>query len=147
MFGLAARTRFVRIETLARNAIVALPDAGATVPASRIINAKGPQTRRVRAPVSRLLHAASACAIPAGLSRDAGRYVCNYSYWRALEHAGPQAPRLVVFVHVPKARTAARPNSRKRGSGFAFEDLLGSGRSILLALAAALRHPAEEPAA
>jgi pyroglutamyl-peptidase len=141
MFGLAARAPFIRIETLARNAIVARPDAGAAVPTTRTIDARGPQSRRIRAPLSALVHAARSCGVPTDISRDAGRYVCNYAYWRGLEHAAAGGPSLVVFVHVPKVRTGSRPARMHRG-GFTSGDLDRAGRAIVLAVAAALRRPA-----
>ena len=49
---------------------------------------------------------AGAAGVGAGLSRDAGRYLCNFAYWHMLR-ALPEAQ--VVFVHVPM------PNSGKKG--------------------------------
>ncbi|NWG23747.1 MAG: hypothetical protein HXY30_04895, partial [Pseudorhodoplanes sp.] len=125
---------------LARNAIAARPDAGSSVPTARTIEAGGPHSRSIRAPLSPLLHAVRSCRLPADASRDAGRYVCNYAYWRGLEHAAAGGPSLVVFVHVPKVRTGARP-SRKRRGRFTAGDLDRAGRAIVLAVAAALRRP------
>ncbi len=102
MFGLAARTPHLRIETRARNALTTRwPDRdgrynthGVIVPA-RDAMAFGPHTRR-------LLRAAQACGVEAKLSRDAGSYLCNYLCWRALEAArAGNGPRLTAFVHVP----------------------------------------------
>ena len=45
------------------------------------------------------------------LSRDAGRYLCNYAYWRALEQVRGARP-LVQFVHIPPV--GARPRPRRR---------------------------------
>ena len=145
MFGLASRSAAIRIEMQARNALMARPDAGAVVPRSRQIDAGGPQVRPGRAPISRLLQAARACAIPADLSRDAGRYVCNYTYWRALESSGAGRPRLVVFVHVPPLRRAMRPAGKRRRGGPDSAALLASATAILMALAAALRRPVPRP--
>jgi pyroglutamyl-peptidase len=59
------------------------------------------------------LNAASACpparagrlaraGHPVALSRDAGRYVCNYAYYEALRAAAAAAPLIsALFVHVP----------------------------------------------
>ena len=107
MFGLAARTKFVRIETLAHNRRSALhPDQDGAVAHSRMIEPRAPSFRKGRAPLARLLAAAIATGIDARLSRDAGRYICNYVYWRALEAAAlPRGLEVVVFVHVPKLRS------------------------------------------
>jgi pyroglutamyl-peptidase len=42
-------------------------------------------------------------------SRNAGRYLCNAAYYRALA-----APMPVLFIHIPKARRAER---RRAGAG------------------------------
>lgn len=105
MFGLAARTPHLRIETRARNTLTTRwPDRdgrynthGAIVPGAEAM-AFGPQTRR-------LLRAALASGVEAKLSRDAGSYLCNYLCWRALEATtAGSGPRLAAFVHVPPVR-------------------------------------------
>ena len=104
MFGLAPRTRFMRIETRARNALALLPDAGGAKPRGRAIAAGEPHALTMPAPARRLLAAARAAGLPAALSRDAGRYLCNYLCWQAASAArkGPNlGPRIAAFVHVP----------------------------------------------
>lgn len=146
MFGLASRSPGIRIETLARNTVMARPDAGAAIPRSRVIDAGGPHAMRLRAPLTRLLSAARHAGMPVEASRDAGAYVCNYTFWRGLEHAAAGGPAIVVFVHVPKIRRNSRPLAAGR-SGFTADDLHRAGRALLLAVAAALRRPAAGPAA
>jgi pyroglutamyl-peptidase len=136
MFGLATRSRHVRIETQARNTLSAFPDAAGHVAASSTIES-GTRTRLpIRAPRAALLHAARSCRIPARLSRDAGRYLCNYLYWRGLEAAAP-APGVVVFIHIPNIRTRTARRRRSRRS-FAFADLVRTGEALLGAVIAAL---------
>ncbi len=127
MFGLAARTPHLRIETRARNTLTTRwPDRdgrynthGAIVPGADTM-AFGPHTRR-------LLRAALASGAAAKLSRDAGSYLCNYLCWRALEaaHAG-NGPRLAAFVHVP-------PMGRGKATA---AELARSGTALLLQMAA-----------
>ncbi len=50
-------------------------------------------------PWAAALDAIRATGAPARLSQDAGRYVCETAYWRALSAARP--PRLTAFLHVP----------------------------------------------
>ena len=50
-------------------------------------------------PWAAALDAIRATGAPTRLSRDAGRYVCETVYWRAL--SAPRRPRLVAFLHVP----------------------------------------------
>ena len=106
MFGLAARTRHLRIETQARNAVsMMFADAEGRKPAAQTLTANGCSSLRVRAPVMSLLRAACESGVPARLSRDAGRYLCNALLWRELEALAKNGgPRVVAFVHVPRLR-------------------------------------------
>jgi pyroglutamyl-peptidase len=134
MFGLAPRARTLRIETRARNTVSLLPDAGGIALRRLTIAAGGPAALAMPAPARRLLAAVRAAGVPATLSRDAGRYLCNYLCWRAAEAAGKKGgPRLAVFVHVPKiARTARRPGKRRK---LTLGDLTRAGAAVLVAVA------------
>jgi pyroglutamyl-peptidase len=141
MFGLAGRTRQLRIELRARNAVsVLFPDADGRRPQHGVIAPGEPSARQGSAPVARLAGALRGSALPPRLSRDAGRYVCNYAYWRALQHA-PHGRPLVQFVHVPAVRLAPQPRRRRRqrsrrGSP-ALAQLIRAGETLLIALVAA----------
>ena len=134
MFGLAPRARTLRIETRARNTVSLLPDAGGIALRRLTIAAGGPAALAMPAPARRLLAAVRAAGVPATLSRDAGRYLCNYLCWRAAEAAGKKGgPRLAAFVHVPKiARTARRPGKRRK---LTLGDLTRAGAAVLVAVA------------
>jgi pyroglutamyl-peptidase len=139
MFGLAARSRQVRIETQARNALSANPDAaGQTATTSTIT--RGPKERLpICAPRTALLEAARSCRIPARLSRDAGSYLCNYIYWRGLEAATqPTGPKVVVFIHIPNVRDVG--DGKPQSCRFTFADLLETGEALLAAVIASLNH-------
>ena len=138
MFGLAPRARALCIETRARNAVSLLPDATSASPRGHAIAAGAPQTLATPAPGHRLLAAVRAAAVPATLSRDAGRYLCNYLCWRAAVAASQKGgPRLAAFVHVPKvARFARRAGKRHR---LTLGDLTRAGANVLAAVAGA-RH-------
>jgi pyroglutamyl-peptidase len=141
MFGLAGRTKAIRIETLARNRITRVyPDIDRRIPqATSIVPGKG--TQRGRAPFARLVAAVRAAGLPARLSRDAGTYLCNYGYWRALEQRSRVAnPRLVVFVHIPDMRHRRRTSVRAESPNL--DQLLRAAQSILIAAAAAAKHAA-----
>ena len=135
MFGLAARTPFVRIETRARNAASTLfPDVTGFRPAERAIVTGMPDARG-RASVTRLLGAARAAGARARLSHDAGRYLCNYVYWRALEAS--RSGTLAQFIHIPPvSRSPRRPGGKRRPSHAA---LVRAGEAVLLALLATHR--------
>jgi pyroglutamyl-peptidase len=116
IFGLAGRRRHISIETRARNAVsVLFPDASGHRPSNSVIEPNGPDALQGRAPFRALQGAARASRVPVGLSRDAGRYLCNYVYWRALQQA-PQGRPLVQFVHIPALAKGPRPNKHIRNS-------------------------------
>jgi pyroglutamyl-peptidase len=135
IFGLAGRRRQLCIETRARNALSLLfPDARGFRPPHGVIARGRPSSLNGNAPFVRLLGAVRSRAVPARLSRDAGRYLCNYAYWRALERGGGS---LVQFVHIPSARLAPRRRSKRPLPSLAA--LADAAEAILIALLAASR--------
>jgi pyroglutamyl-peptidase len=138
MFGVAGRRRQLCIETQARNAVAVLyPDASGHSPQRDVIVRNGRPALRGFAPFADLLGALRTGGFPARLSRDAGRYVCNYAYWRALERAGGSRP-LIQFIHIPPVRLKPqrrRPNCRR----LSFPPLLAAAETLLIALIAASR--------
>jgi len=109
MFGVATRAKQVRVEQRARNRIALFPDAGGHRPAARTI-APHRDAMRNRLPVARLVNAARTAGVAAVASRNAGAYLCNYVYWRALEAAArPDGPGSVIFIHVPPVRLKELP--------------------------------------
>jgi pyroglutamyl-peptidase len=139
MFGLAGRARELRIETRARNAMSPLlPDAGRCRPQHGTIEFCGPSARRGPAPFTRLAAAVRGRAVRVRVSRDAGTYLCNYTYWRALAAAPGRRP-LVLFVHIPLVRMTARPPRRFGRRSPSLQQVIGAGESLLIALAAAAR--------
>lgn len=139
VFGLAGRRRQICIETRARNAVsVLFPDAGGRRPAIGIIEPGAPAALVGRAPFVRLLSAARARNLPVRLSRDAGRYLCNYAYWRALERA-PNGRPLVQFVHIPALAGNPQPRRRGKRRSPSLAQLVDAAERLLIALAAASR--------
>jgi pyroglutamyl-peptidase len=138
MFGLAGRTPHLRVETRARNARAAMPDAGGHRPQPGAIARGAPPSVMGRSSFRRLLQAAVMAKVPARLSRDAGRYLCNYSYWRALEATADGKTR-VQFIHIPLVRRNPMPRARARRRGPTLEDLVRAGEAMLIALIAARR--------
>jgi pyroglutamyl-peptidase len=102
MFGLHGRARTLRIETIARNVLGRVRDAGGHLPRSAAI-IRGAAHMPMRTPASRLARAARRAGIAAQTSRDAGKYLCNYLCWRATETAS----RPIAFIHVPPVRRNA----------------------------------------
>ena len=104
-------------------------------PSERAIT-RGEPPRRGFAPFARLLAASRATGMRSATSRDAGRYLCNYVYWRALEASRSGTP-LAQFIHIPWVPIVPRRPGRKRRMTHAA--LARSGEAILLALIAAQR--------
>jgi pyroglutamyl-peptidase len=139
VFGLAGRRREVCIETRARNAVsVIFPDASRHRPSRSVIELGEPAALTGHAPFVGLVSAVRARKVPARLSRDAGRYLCNYIYWRALERALNGRP-LVQFVHIPGVSLTPQRKRRGRRRLLSFADVVRAGESLLIALAAANR--------
>jgi pyroglutamyl-peptidase len=145
MFGLAARTPYLRIETRARNAITTIwPDASGVRVGKRAILGTaeaisfGPLT-------SHLARAARSTGIDARLSRDAGSYLCNYLCWRALEaQQRSEGPLLSAFIHVP---LTAHDGGRLRGIAprMSLDEMVDAGEAILMQLVAATRRAKLRP--
>lgn len=136
MFGVAGRRRHLCIETQARNAVSLLfSDASGRRPQHGAIVLRGPAALKGNAPFANLAGATRGCASPARLSRDAGRYLCNYVYWRALEHLRGRRP-LVQFVHIPPA--SGKPQRRSRMPP-TLRQLEETAEALLIALVAAGR--------
>ena len=137
IFGVAGRRRYLSVETRARNALSVLyPDVSGHRPARGTIERGKPGALRGAAPFAQLLGAMRPSGFPARLSRDAGRYLCNYAYWRALERAR-ETPTLVQFVHIPYIKLPRRHRSRRKT--LAFPPLLAAAEMLLVALIATAR--------
>jgi pyroglutamyl-peptidase len=137
LFGVATRTDYLRVETRARNArSVLFSDVDGHRPGRNAIATAAPATLAGIAPHPVLLAAVRATRLPTRLSHSAGRYLCNFAYWRALE-AAYRGGALVQFIHVPMVRRApARPTASRRLTP---ADLLRAGEAILLTLVSAAR--------
>jgi pyroglutamyl-peptidase len=139
MFGVAGRRRQLSVETRARNALsVLFPDAGGYRPQQSAINPEKPPALAGKAPFARLLGAARTRTRASRLSSDAGRYLCNYLYWRALEHLRQGGP-LVQFIHIPPLNEKARPRSPGKRHKLSLRQLVNAAEAILIALVAASR--------
>jgi pyroglutamyl-peptidase len=129
MFGLATRSRAIRVETLARNRISAFPDAAGFTRGPCAIDPTMERSADVRAPVAALLHALKRTGLPARLSRNAGDYLCNYTLWHATRRTGgPDGLKLSAFIHVPGLSLRVTPDA-----------LLAAGEAVVQATIAALR--------
>ena len=148
MFGLAARTPYLRIETRARNAVTTLwPDASHAHVSRGLITA-GADALAFGPHTSRLLRAALGTGIDARPSRDAGRYLCNYLSWRAIEAAGHAGgPRLAAFVHIPLLpRDGAAAAAKPAMPPITLDRLVDAGEAMLLEMVRLARQAVREAA-
>ena len=128
--GVAPRSHRLRIETTAVDARDLAADAAGRLPDG---GAGSGAVRRSRAVAVPLVAAARRCGVPAGVSGDAGRYLCNALYGRSLAAAtGAARPHLAVFVHVP-------PPALQRGRRLA--ELTAAVAAVIAALVAQARPP------
>ncbi|MGH6768844.1 MAG: pyroglutamyl-peptidase I [Xanthobacteraceae bacterium] len=139
MFGLASRSRRLRIETRACNArSLTIPDADGELPPTSAIEDSGPEWLMLPAPAQQFARAVRELGLPAASSRDAGDYLCNYLCWRVGAMAQhPGGPRIATFVHVPPVEPAGP--QRARGRSFTLADLVRAGEAVVVAALAAAR--------
>jgi pyroglutamyl-peptidase len=138
IFGLAGRRREVCVETRARNKrSILFPDVQGYHPKHAVIEFGKHDALKGNAPFPRLLSVLRQNALPARLSRDAGAYLCNYAYWRALRHARDGRP-LVQFVHIPWISATPRRATSLRSLP-TLSRLVAAGENLLIALIAAGR--------
>jgi len=146
MFGLAARTAHVRIETRARNAVTLLwPDAAQTRVRKGSIGL-GPDAMTFGPHTEKLLRAARSTGIDARPSRDAGAYLCNYLSWRAIEAVDTNDQlQLAAFIHIP---LLARGTARRKGtSRITLEELVDAGEAMLMEMVKQARQCRRDAAA
>jgi pyroglutamyl-peptidase len=144
MFGLAARTAHVRVETRARNAVTMLwPDAAQTRSRKGSI-VSGPDATMFGPHTAKLLRAARMTGIDARSSRDAGAYLCNYLSWRAIESVATDDNLcLTAFVHIPLLpRDGA--STRKGVSRITLDELVDAGEAMLLEMVQQVRGAVRE---
>jgi pyroglutamyl-peptidase len=109
MIGVSGRSRRLRVERRAVNrASTLFPDASGCR-SNSLGFGEAVHERRTRASAPRALAALRSAGLPSRLSQDAGRYLCNAAYFRALAEPVP-----VLFVHIPKARRPDRPRRPDR---------------------------------
>ncbi|TXM91714.1 peptidase C15 [Methylobacterium sp. WL103] len=109
MLGVASRAKRIRVEARACNrASRFYPDASGRPSASLTLDPAGPAARHaVVAPQALAILRRHGLAVVG--SRDAGRYLCNASYFRALAEPCP-----VLFVHIPPVSSVKRPRDAVR---------------------------------
>ena len=130
-FGVSSSARGFELETVAYNEADGAPDAsGGVAGASRIIPG-GPLRRRSTFPAREILARLRELQLPAAISRDAGRYLCNATLYRSLHLAAALADkRLTGFVHVPTS-FAEGANAASPLHGLTLQDAVTGGLAIV----------------
>lgn len=128
MFGVATRTKWLRIETRAHDRRTLLwPDAtGARRSAHRnsspdgtpcIAGSRKTGAKSAGSFSARLVTSARNSGIDARLSHDAGSYLCNELFWQALNHPHARSgAMLAAFVHIPLSSRQHGAKIRKAGA-------------------------------
>jgi pyroglutamyl-peptidase len=139
MFGLAARTSWVRIETRARNAVtMPWPDADHALIRKGSISG-GAEATMFGPHTAKLLRAALGTGIDARASRNAGSYLCNYLSWRAIESTRRDGgPLLAAFIHVP---LLARDSASQVAGRITLDELVDAGEAMLMETVRLTRAP------
>ncbi|KQQ13592.1 peptidase C15 [Methylobacterium sp. Leaf123] len=137
MIGVAARRPRVCVETRAVNRVSRLfPDASGAVGCFLAFDPDGP-AQRPSAAATQVRVALRRVGLDAAASRDAGRYLCNASYYRALATGRP-----VVFLHIPMPPRTQRPTAgggRRRPALDLWADALIEAARVLALLGRAQR--------
>lgn len=104
MIGVAASRRRVCVETRAVNRVSRLfPDASGAVSQSLAFESGAPALRR--SPATEAVRVSlTRAGLKVAASRDAGRYLCNAAYFRALAQDCP-----AIFLHIPMPARTKRP--------------------------------------
>lgn len=122
MIGVASRAKTIRIERRAVDrASILCPDAAGRRPA-RLTMRQGFPDRSTRAVAAQVRATLRRRGFAGVLSQDAGRYLCNAAYFRALA-----APVPVLFIHIPKPPQATRPVPNRRRRRLDPRDRLAAG--------------------
>jgi pyroglutamyl-peptidase len=103
-FGVSSQAQGFVIETRAFNQTSARPDCAGVMPAGRCVRSSGRGVLGSSLPASRLVRRLRMERIPAELSADAGRYLCNAVLFESLALADAAAPSRaprVGFIHIP----------------------------------------------
>jgi pyroglutamyl-peptidase len=128
-FGLAARRKFISIETRALNRLSLLHSdaAGARAPCRAIIPG-APLAARSSFPARQIAAAMRRAGLKARLSANAGDYVCNETLYLSLSRS---PARIAGFIHVPRLARASRPKAASRSRR---PDLASLTRAALIAI-------------
>ncbi len=117
--GFDRHARGLRLETRAANAVdPQLPDALGVRARGSTVDPDAPATLAATHSPERMASALATTSAPWAFSHDAGRYLCNYIFFRVLRFAqhNDHAFR-AAFVHIPPLRDAMRAGDGNVSAG------------------------------
>jgi pyroglutamyl-peptidase len=120
MFGYTGQTDRLRLEHVARNRDGSRhPDNDGSL-GRPVILSGAPAAHRATVGLMPLLAALHTQHVPFTYSIDAGDYVCNHSYFLALDRARSEHPAVpCLFIHIPMPRTSGQRLPIRRGAAIA----------------------------
>jgi len=144
MTGQAARRAAVCVERFAHNLDDAVaPDNDGVLRRAVRISRSAPEWLEAAAPVRTIARAIKEAGIPARVSTNAGRFVCNHLYFGALQYLSDKRLAIpAVFVHLPltpeqmppgasaKRLTSAKAADALRAAAAAMVDLSESDEAV-----------------
>jgi pyroglutamyl-peptidase len=138
-FGVSSRAKGFVIETRAYNQTSARPDWSGRLAQARCVRRGAPASVDTRLPVVRLLQRLRMNGIPAALSTDPGRYLCNAVMFRSVcgmeanegRASAAHSPVMAGFVHIP----ALAPGDCNTDARFGWHELRRGSAIILDTLA------------
>lgn len=106
LLGLSGWTPSLELEELAKNVVHSpdFADADGRAPELETVDDDGPPALRSNVDLDSLVRGLNSQKLPAILSRDAGCFVCNSTYYAALDAVlRAELKTLAAFVHLPNA--------------------------------------------
>lgn len=102
MFGVSAQTSGFCLEQRSYNAVSTMMDAHGARPGDERLCQDGPEMLDSTLPVSDIAAVLSASGLPAEISHDPGRYLCNALLYQTLHWARANPDTRAGFVHIPQ---------------------------------------------
>ena len=107
-FGVSRRCTGFEVETQARNLASPFLDHAGRAPLGRTVRRGTPPMLKTTLPAPLLVQRLRLAGLPAVISSDAGRYLCNAVLYETLLHIRDRKPApLVGFIHIPALPSAS----------------------------------------
>ena len=132
-FGVSRRCAGFEVETQARNHAAPFLDQAGLEPPGRTLRRGAPPMLKATLPAAMLVQRLRLAGLPAVVSSDAGRYLCNAVLYETLVQSRDRKPApLVGFIHIP-ALPAASSNGAFGDAARAWRELKAGAEIIVRA--------------